>query len=253
MAVETRHISVWFALCALIGCSTIPATPETTPLRPVALDTPLNVSVSVPRIETPDALDAGEAVGNGVGAGTVGGAGMGLASSLYLCGPFFFVCAPATVTAGALGGAVIGSASGAAIALPKVKASKLESIVSDYLSSEDIPANLLAQFEQQQAERWQIVVEPTDVSIALGIERLNFEQHANQHLALSLISNLVVRYGPGSNEVTKRILLHSKTGSHHIDYWIANDGVNVAMALEGIFVENTKQVVAVLSGALEGR
>ena len=213
-----RDATVTLSICALLlaACATVP---KNIPLRPIPRGSEIRVVVNVPGIVPPDAKDTSEAIGDGASSyaaeGFAGGAAGGFEGSVEACGVLFFVCAPVFVIAGGVVGAavggVVGSVHGAKIALPEDKADALETLIQNYLESEHIPANLLNEFNRQQNGRWQVVDSETRVVVTLGVETLRFAQFSDDELSIRLTSNLVVRYGPGTTNATKRILLNAES------------------------------------------
>ena len=245
-----RCFSTLAIAAALSACAGNPSTAE---LRPIEPGSTLTVTVNLPELKTPNALDAAEATGKGAGEGAVYGMGIGFEGSFHTCGPFFFICAPFTMAIGGASGAVIGGAYGASTALPAEEARQLEAIVRDYVVSEDIALNLRNDFVQQQDGRWEIVEVEGDVSVILGVEKLAFEQRPGGQLAILLTSNLVIRYGPEDSDVTKRLLLNARTESYPVDHWVADDGANTLSGLGEVFTENSRQIVAILSQPVRTR
>jgi hypothetical protein len=253
-----RDVTVTLSICSLLlaGCATVP---KNTSLRPIPRDSEIRVVVNVVGIVPPDAKDTSEAIGDGASSyaakGFAEGATGGFEGSVEACTVFFFVCAPVFMIAGgavgaAIGG-VVGSVHGAKIALPEDKADALETLIQNYLESEQIPANLSNEFNRQQNGRWQVVESETNVVVTLGVETLMFGQFSDDELSIRLTSNLVVRYGPETTDATKRILLNAESEQHHVDHWIANEGANLKAGMDAVFAENSRQVIAVLSQSLD--
>ena len=243
------------AATTLAGCASKPRYTELTPVPPGSR---IQVVIDLLEVESPDAMDAGEAMSRGAALGTVGGLAGGIAGGLeasIMCGPLFYVCAPAmavaAVGAAAVGG-VGGSVHGAIIALPAEKAGALEGLIRDYLGSKNILDVMRGDFAQRQQGRWQLVESSTDTVVTLGVESLRLDQFAGDELMIRLTSYLRVRYGPDEHEVTKRMLLNAASKRHHVDYWIANGGANLEAELNAVLAENSRQIVAVLSQRLRG-
>ncbi|MGK0225077.1 MAG: hypothetical protein ACI9ON_004337, partial [Limisphaerales bacterium] len=228
-----RTVTVMLSICSVLltGCATVP---KNTPLRPIPRGSEIRVVVNVPGITSPDAKDTGEAVRDGASSyaaqGIAEGASGGVEAAMG-CEVLALVCMPVfAIVGGVLGGVaggVVGSVQGARIALPEDKAGALETLIQNYLENEPIPANLLNEFNRQQNGRWQVVDSETDVVVTLGVEALMFSQFSDNELSIGLTSNLVVRYGPETSDVTKRILLNAESEQHHVDHWIANEGANL--------------------------
>ena len=243
-------------LCAavVLSCLLLSGCATNAPLRSIPAGSRIQVLVSVPEVESPEALDTAEALGvgalGGAGAGLGAGAVAGLEASV-VCGPMIIYCAPILMMMGGAAGAVVGGVGGsvmaATVALPHDKAAELERLIEDYVAAEDIPANLLRDFDKRQNGRWTVVDSHADTVVTLGIEDLRFVQFGRDELLVRLTSNVVVRYGPQDADVTKRILVVATSARHHVDHWIADDGANLRAGLDAAFAENSRQLVGALS------
>lgn len=245
----------WLSVGAIVlaGCA---STPRQAPLTPIPPNSQIRVAINVLDVESPNAWDAGEAVGRGAAAGAGVGFGGGAVAGLELsiaCGPYFYICASMAVV-GAAGaaavGAVGGSAYGASIALPAEKANALEGLIDEYLSNKNILEIMRNDFAQRQQGRWQLVESSSGPIVTLGVEALGLDQFAGDELMIRMTSFLRVRYGPGEHEVTKRMLVKAQSDRHHVDYWIADSGANLEAELNAVLAENSRQIVAVLSQPL---
>ena len=236
---------IFMAALVISGCASTQVATHAQ-LMPLNEGSPIHVVIEIEGVLPPDALDAIEATGAGVKSGAIGGAGLGMYASQG-CGPFFFICLPVTTIIGAVGGTIIGGGVGAAIALPEDKAIVLEQIVKEYLGKESISENVLTEFERQQKGRWIMVEEDARVKVTLGIESLIFDQFSGEKLLIRLTSNMVVSYGPGAADKTKRILLKAESEKHHVDYWMAANGTTLKAELTALFQENSRQIIGILN------
>ena len=237
----------------LTGCASAPRHAALTPVPP---GSEVRLEIDVLAVASPDAMDAGEAMGRGAALGAGGGFAGGVAAGLeasIMCGPLFYICAPAAAVAAA-GAAVVGGVGGgvhgAVIALPADKASALEGYIADYLSNKNILDVMRNDFAQRQQGRWQLVDSSANTVVTLGVESLGLDQFAGDELMIRLTSYLRVRYGSGEHEVTKRMLVNAESGRHHVDHWIADNGANLEAELNAVLAENSRQIVAVLSQPL---
>ena len=246
---------------ALAGCG---STPKHAEFKVVPPGSQIQVDVKIQGVLPPDAKDTGEAMRWAATQRAMAGTKVGVDAAIEvsaLCGPLIIVCLPfAATTAGVLGavggsvvGGMIGGVEGAVIGLPADKAKTLEQLVHDYVISERISDNLLAQFNQQQQGSWQIVAGDAQAVVTLGVEGLRFNQYPGDELQLVIISNVMVNYDPGAAPQTKRILVTGRSAKHHIDHWIADEGANLRAGLEEVFAKNTRQVIGVLGAGIDKR
>ena len=201
----------------------------------------------------PDAEDGSESVGRnaaaGAGGGAAAGAMVGLEASLD-CGVYVLFCAPVFAAMGAavgtVAGTVYGVSKGAARALPKEKATAVESIIETTLAETNIAGLLEDEFRRNNAGRWRLAAGSSPTTLTIGIDALYLEQATGDELAVELHSFARIRYGAGESDQTKKILFRWSSEKHHVDHWIAEDGRALRSEIARSFAEVTRQMNAAL-------
>lgn len=242
-----------FAATALISACASTNKPTHASLRSIPLGSSIRVVAVEPEIETPDAKTAGETVGKGIaggaGAGAAYGAGAGFMMG-FACGPLFIICSPLGAVGGAASGAIFGAAAGgvwkAVLALPEEKAEALEAVMAATIADLSVSQTLVQEFREQSKDRWAIIDAEAPTKITLGIEGLFIDQGKDDQLVVKLVNSMVVSYGPGELDTTKRILFTYVSERHHVDHWIEEDGANFRTAIYEGFASNMEDMVKVL-------
>ncbi len=199
--------------------------------QPLPRGTNLYVIAVDPEIAAPDAKTAGETVGKeaakGASVGLAGGLGGGFYLSI-LCGPAIVVCAPILVPAGAAVGLVGGTAMGAGQAglkaLPKEKADALERVMSDALQEIDFLEALHGTFVARSGNRWNLSSDAEAVNVTLGLEALNLTQLEDDVLVFNFTASMIVRYGPGEGQTTRRFLFSHNSDRRPVDDFLEDNG-----------------------------
>lgn len=241
----TRAVAV-LATAVLICACAGSASPTHSTLRTIPLGSNVQVIGLQPDIKTPDAKTAGETVAINAAGGAIGGAATGFETGLE-CGPYFFViCSPLGIVVGAVFGAASGGVDAGSIALPKQKAEALEQIMRSTVVDVDIPKALVERFRIEGGGLWTMTETTAAISITLGVEGLYIGQRTKDRVVVYLVNSMVVSYGSGPLDTTKRILFSYKSDEHHVDYWIAADGANFRAAVREAFANNTEEMIRVL-------
>ena len=242
-----------FAATALISACASSSKPTHASLRSIPLGSSIRVVAVEPEIQTPDAKTAGETVAKGTAGGAVLGAGYGAGAGFmmgFACGPLFVICSPLGAVGGAASGAIFGAAAGgvnnAMLALPKEKADALEAVMAATIADLSVSQMLVQELREQSNDRWEITDADAPTKITLGIEGLFIDQTKDEQLVVKLVHSMVISYGPGELETTKRILFTYVSEQRHVDYWIENDGANFQTAIYEGFARNMGDMVKVL-------
>ena len=241
------------AATALISACASTSKPTHATLRSIPLGSSIRVVAVEPEIQTPDAKTAGETVAKGTAGGAAEGAGLGAEAGFMMgleCGPLFIICSPIGLVAGAAGGAILGAAVGgvgtAMVALPEEKAEALEAVMAATIADLNVSQTLVQEFTDQSHDRWTVTDAEAPTEITLGIEGLFIDQGKDDQLVVKLVNSMVVRYGPGELDTTKRILFTYVSEWHHVDHWIEDDGANFQTAIYEGFTSNMEDMVKVL-------
>lgn len=252
----TRFAGTRKLLCRstlLLLISLIAACAGQVPVQPVAAGTQIHLTTSAAGIETPDARTAGEMVGRnaakGAGKGTLGGAGLGLGASI-ICGPFIFICAPVMAGGGAaiglVAGSTVGAIDGGMKSLPREKADALQEIISVTFAEQDFAQTLHSEFKQQHANHWTIADGESNLQVALTLDDLDIAQSTQDRLSLQMRVSMIVRHGPGKDDVSDVVYFDYRSPNHHIDYWLADDGQNFRAEISNAFNSNVAKTIRTL-------
>ena len=196
-----------------------------------------------PEFAKPDAKTAGETVGIEAAKGAGLGLGAGLAYGIYgsfMCGPAWFICAPIFVPGGAavglVGGTTMAATKAARLALPKEKALALEKLMGETFEQADFSGTMRDTFESRSGNAWNVTTDDAEVEIRLGIEALNFTQYTNDMLEFNFTASMIVQYGNGPRDSTRRLLFSHKSARQPVDHWLADNGAQfhneIATALD---------------------
>jgi len=230
-------------ICACAGSG--PPKPTHSTLRTIPLGSTVQVIGLQPEIEIPDARTAGETVALGAAGTAIGGAAAGFEAGLE-CGPYFIICSSLGMVGGAVFGAAFGGVDSASVALPKEKAEALEQIMYSAVVHVDIPETLVERFKIEGKGLWTMTDAAAAVSITLGVEGLYISQRTKDRVVVYLVNSMVVSYGSGPLDTTKRILFSHKSAEHHVDHWIADDGANFRAAVREAFASNMEDMIKLL-------
>ena len=160
----------------------------------------------------------------------------------FACGPLFVICSPVgavgCIAGGAIFGAAVGGVGNAMTALPKEKAEALEAVMADTILDVSASQTLVEEFRGQSNNRWTVTDAGASTEISLGIEGLSIDQGRDDALIVKVANWMVVSYGPGELDTTKRMLFTYVSEQHHVDYWIEHDGANFQAVVHEGFAEN---------------
>ena len=252
----TRFAGARKLLCRstlLVVISLVAACAGKVPVQPVAAGTHIHLTTSAAGIETPNARTAGEMVSRnaakGAGKGALGGAGLGVGASI-ICGPFIILCAPVMAGGGAAIGLVAGSTAGAIDgglkSLPREQADALQEIMSVTFTEQDFAQTLHSEFEQQHANHWTISESEDNLQVALTLDDLDIAQLSKDRLSLHMRVSMIVRHGPGKDDVSDVIYYDYRSPSHHIDYWLEDDGQNFRAEISNAVNSNVAKTIRTL-------
>lgn len=223
------------------------------PVQPVAAGTQIHLTTTAAGIKTPDARTAGEMAGRnaakGAGKGALGGAGLGVGASV-VCGPFILLCAPIMAGGGAaiglVAGTTVGAIDGGLKSLPREKARALQEIMSATFTEQDFGQTLHSEFEQQHSNHWTISDSEENLQVALTLDDLDIAQLSKDRLSLTMRVSMIVRHGPGKDEVSDVVFYDYRSPSRHIDYWLADDGQNFRAEISNAFNINVAKTIRTL-------
>jgi hypothetical protein len=226
--------------------------------QPLPRGTNVYVVAVDPIIAAPDAKTLGETVGKesakGAGMGLAGGFSGGLYLSI-LCGPAIILCAPVLVPAGAavglVGGTAMGVGKAGAKALPKKKAEALERIMSSVLQETRFSDAMHSRFVAHSGDRWNLSNNAGAVKVTLGLEALNLTQLEDDVVAIKLTASMIIEYGPGKGQTTRRFLFNHLSDGRPVDDFLADDGELFREELTTALQTNVDEIIAALdfSGA----
>lgn len=237
-------------LVIVAGCA---SAPEYAPIARLKDGTDIQLTIAVSDVQVPDALGGGESIGKragqGAGVGAGAGAASGLQASVY-CGPFVLACAPFMAVFGAGAGAVLGTvgggAVGAVLALPAEKAQAVEAVIADLVATTDFEQTLREEFIQRNSSGWNLVESERVPELIVGIEGLYLQQYAGNELSVEVVNSVVIAYGPGESQRTKRILYRYSSERAHVDAWVDADGAALKEEIRQGFGENVRRINASL-------
>lgn len=249
----TSSVALLAATALISACASTSKSTHAT-LQSIPLGSSIRVVAVEPEIETPDARTAGETVAKGTAAGAAAGAAVGAATYGVIvalgCGSFVVICGPIMLVTGVASGAIAGAAAfgieTAMLALPKEKAEALEAVMADTIAGLSVSQMLVQEFTEQSGNRWTVTDAEVPTEITLGIEGLFVDQGKDDQLVVKLVNSMVISYGPGELDTTKRILFTYVSERHHVDHWIEKDGANFQTAIYEGFASNMEDMVKVL-------
>ena len=248
--IMNRLITAIFVISSLSACA---STPEEVRLTRIADDTRVRLSVVEPDSEAPNVSKDGGAYAKNIGVGALAGAGMGAGFGFmagFACGPLVIVCGPIGAIGGAMGGTVFGMAAGtfsaASLQLPQEKAEALDAIVSKTYADTVMTDVLSDRFKTNGESHWSFVDGGEAVSITLVLDGVGFSKERKDHLTMTLASTLVVQTGSGDSATVEKRQFVSSSPSHHVDYWIENDGANFNEQIELRISDNARSMANTL-------
>jgi hypothetical protein len=224
--------------------------------QPLPRGTNVHVIAIDPELAVPNAKTAGETVGKeaakGAGMGLAGGISGGLYLSM-LCGPAIIVCAPVLVPAGAAVGVVGGTAMGAGQAsvkaLSKEKAEALERVMSAVLHDASFSDAMHSAFVEHSKGRWNLTNDSNAVRVMLGLEALSLTQLEDDVVALNLTASMLIMYGPGDGQKTRRFLFNIVTSGRPVNDFLDNDGALFQEQLSTALQTSVDEIIAALDYA----
>ena len=250
--IRTTHA---LALCATATLmSACASNPTDSSLPSIPAGSSVHLIGAKAEIDTPDAKTTGQNVATGAAGGAAGGALMGAGYGFmmgFACGPLFVVCSPAGLVGGAAGGAIFGAAVGGIsngmLALPKEKAEALEIVMTAAIADFSGPQTLVEEFKAQSEDRWSVADAGAPIEIALGVEGLYIDQGKDDALTVKVVNSMIVSYGAGELDRTRRILFTYVSERHHVDYWIEHDGANFQAVVHEGFGSNIADMIGKLA------
>jgi hypothetical protein len=226
--------------------------------QPLPRGTNLYVVAVDPQLAVPDAKTMGETVGKesakGAGMGLAGGFSGGLYLSI-LCGPAIILCAPVLVPAGTavglVGGTAMGVGKATSKALPKEKAEALEKIMSTILQERKFSDAMHRRFVAHAGDRWNLSNNAEAVKVTLGLEALNLTQLEDDIVAIKLTASMIIEYGPGKGQTTRRFLFNHLSDGRPVDDFLRDEGELFREELATALQTNVDEIIAALdfSGA----
>ena len=253
MVREVFRVLVVIAAAMATGCA---GNSKYAKFQPLARGTNVHVVAVDPEIAVPNARTAGETVGKeaakGAGYGLAGGVSGGLYLSI-LCGPAIVICAPVLVPAGAAVGVVGGTAMGAGQAnvkaLPKEKAEALERVMSAVLHDASFSDAMHSTFVEHSKGRWNLTNDSNAVRVMLGLEALSLTQLEDDVVALNLTASVIITYGPGDSQTTRRFLFSNESGGHPVNDFLEDDGALFREQLSTAVQTSVDEIIAALDYA----
>ena len=248
--VMNRLIAAIVVIASLSACA---STPKEIPLTRIADDTRVRLSVIEPDSEAPNVSKDGGAYAKNIGVGALAGAGMGAGLGFmagFACGPLVIVCGPIGAIGGAMGGTVFGMAAGtfsaASLQLPQKKAEALDAIVAKTYANTVMTDVLSDRFRTNGESHWSFVDDGESVSITLVLNGVGMKKQKKDHLTVTVASTLVVQTGSGDSISVEERQFVSSSLSHHVDYWIENDGANFNEQIELRISDNARSMANTL-------
>lgn len=248
--IMNRLIAAIFVISSLSACA---STPKEVPLTRIADDTRVRLSVIEPDSEAPNVSKDGGVYAKNIGIGALAGAGMGAGVGFmagFACGPMVVICGPAGAIGGAMGGTIFGMAAGtfsaASLQLPQEKAEALDAIVLKTYADTVMTDVLSDRFKTNGESHWSFVDEGETVSITLVLDGVGFAKERKDQLTMTLASTLIVQTGSGDSATVEKRQFVSSSLSHHVDYWIENDGANFNEQIELRISDNARSMANTL-------
>jgi len=208
----------------------------------------------------------------GVG-GVAVGAGYGLAAS-GACGPLFFICAPFTVTVGAIAGGVngatlgtaVGSASGAAIDAwrrsrpgknpegSQEQVEKLETAIIAIGAELGLSQPLVDAFRRRGQDRWTVVDlrDRQDLGnagkgpvIALKVDQLGLAATEDGNLFVDMKSSMIVSYTNPAG-TTSPVPFTYQSSAHELEYWVADESAELRAEISRGLEHQATEIITLL-------
>jgi len=168
----------------------------------------------------------------GAGAGAAAGAGWAM-----VCGPYFFICAMATVPAGALVGATAGGLAGAASDSHKMPPQEqllvLDKLFADIYEQRSIHMEIRDTLEKQIPPVRLADTSVADALIQLNLSDIRFTRTFSGKYAWTLKSIMVVTWNRNTRRPRHSYKIYDYTSSSlPLDDWVQNDGEMLNQALD---------------------
>lgn len=248
----TRMITLISIVTLVSACAGQQRQPE---LSRIPADTTVRLEVNEADARLPDASADGGTYAANVGAGALAGAGMGAVAGFgmgIVCGPAIVICGPLGAMGGAMGGAVLGIGAGtfaaASLQLPQEKAEALDDIIARTMTELDMADAVSADFRSATESRWSYVDDNASVDIRIVIEGIQLEKHKKDQLSMSTTTSLVVTARTGDRAIVERREYRMTSGTHHIDFWIEDDGSAFRRVLANQLSDHVGRITAQLQG-----
>jgi len=227
--------------------------PKQVELTKIPDDTKVLLGVQQADSDLPDASSDSGTYAKNISTGALGGAGMGAAGGFLMglaCGPAVVICGPIGAIGGAMGGAVfgigMGTISAASLQLPQEKAEALDAVIAGTFEDLDITEEASTSFQTTGATHWNFVDEGAAVEIKIVLEGMGLQRHKKDQVTISMATTLIVQTGTGDDANIEKRAFTTTSQSHHIDYWIDEDGDNFREELRQLLSRQAQNVFAEL-------
>lgn len=121
--------------------------------------------------------------------GAMGGGGTGALAALT-CGPFYFICAMATIPIGMLTGTVVGNISGNLSSLPSEKTTRLLKNISESQKNIDFQAIIIEQLNTKSDVLYTISNEVDSITFIIKFTDVTFELEKRERIKLLLTAHV---------------------------------------------------------------
>jgi hypothetical protein len=180
----------------------------------------------------PEDKIAQESLAAGTGAGMAAGAGWALA-----CGPWFFVCAMATVPAGVLVGAAAGGLTGAASDAHKMPPDEqlqaLDKLFADIYQQHTLHMEIRDSLEQQIPPDRLADASVSEALVQLSLSDVRFTRTFSGKYEWTLKSVMVVAWDRNASQTRHSYKIYDYASQAlKLDDWIKNDGEMLNTALD---------------------
>lgn len=183
-------------------------------------------------------------------AGGVAGAGAGVAAAAF-CGPFFVLCAWASVPAGMAVGGAAGYVAGVVIDdnLKVVfgdQFPKLEATLADLKSRRDLSAEILRAVTAATPANRQVNPDDATALIAVGPKKIELVQFNRTELAVRVTGELEARWDRRrrTNGGYRLLSYEYQTPAYPIEHWLERNGFEIDQAYTDAVISITTKMIA---------
>jgi hypothetical protein len=134
-------------------------------------------------------------------------------------------------------------------ALPKEKAMALERVMSTVLHEASFSDAMHSTFVEHSEGRWNLTNDSNAVRVVLGLEALSLTQLEDDVVALNLTASMVITYGPGDSQKTRRFLFSNVSRGHPVNDFLENDGALFREQLSTALQTSVDEIIAALDYA----